>query len=143
MSDSFKPARGAARYERDMKVRKVTPIYFVERIEPALPVWAKLGFRATVEVPHDDRLGFVILADGEREIMLQSRASARVDLGAAAVEASCALYCDVESVAAARDACAAAGARVVIADRTTSYGAREAWLVDPCGVLVGFAEHGG
>jgi uncharacterized glyoxalase superfamily protein PhnB len=121
-------------------IRKTTPIFVVERIEPALAFWTALGFEKTIDVPHEGQLGFVMLVSGDREVMLQTRASVRADLGAIALEPTCALYCDVASVAAARDASAAAGARVVIAERQTSYGAREAWVVDPAGVLVGFAE---
>ena len=48
-----------------MAVKKLTPVLFVEKIEPVLPFWMQhLGFIKTVEVPDGDRLGFVILQQG-------------------------------------------------------------------------------
>jgi hypothetical protein len=121
-----------------MKVNKITPIYIVDRIEPALPFWASLGFEKTVEVPHGGAIGFVILVNGERELMLQSRASVKEDLAVRDLDPPCALYMDVDSIKDARAACK--GAKVLIADRSTPYGARETWVLDPSGTLVGFAE---
>ena len=121
-----------------MKVNKATPLLVVDAIEPALPFWAALGYRETVEVPHGDALGFVILVDGDRELMLQTRASLREDLGLEE-QPPFAMYLDVDDHREARDACGPM--RVLIADRVTPYGAREAWVLDPAGNLVGFASH--
>jgi len=114
-----------------MKVTKATPLLVVDDIAPALPFWQALGYEVTAEVP-----GFVILADGARELMLQTRASIGEDLG---VTPACAMYLDVDDHQAAAKACNPQ--RVLIADRTTPYGAREAWVLDPAGNLVGFASH--
>jgi uncharacterized glyoxalase superfamily protein PhnB len=122
-----------------MVIRKLTPIFVVDRIEPALPFYLGLGFTKTVEVPHGEHLGFVILVHGEREIMLQTHASLRADLGVADLAPTCALYADVESLDDAR--ASVAGARVLIESRQTFYGARECWVLDPAGVLVGFSQH--
>jgi hypothetical protein len=122
-----------------MTPTNVTPLYVVERIEPALPFWKSLGWTKDVEVPHEGRLGFVILSNGGRSIMLQTRESLAEDLPAvSAIGSASALYVDVPSIAEAVAACE--GARVLVRDRTTFYGAREAWVVDPAGVVVGFAE---
>jgi len=60
-----------------MTVTKLTPVLFVENIEAVLPFWTQhLGFIKTVEVPDDGKLGFVILQQGEIEVMYQSYASA-------------------------------------------------------------------
>lgn len=45
-----------------------------------------------------------------------------------------ALYCEVDTLEGARER-----GQVVIPDRTTFYGARETWVRDPAGTLVGFA----
>ena len=121
-----------------MKIKKVTPIYIVDRIEPALPFWTSLGFEKTVEVPHEGTIGFVILASEGREVMLQTRASVKEDLAVKDLDPACALYVDVDSIADARAACK--GARVFIEDRSTPYGARETWVLDPSGTLVGLAQ---
>jgi predicted enzyme related to lactoylglutathione lyase len=122
--------------------RKVTPIFFVDRSEPSLDFWRKLGWKVTVEVPHGEGLGFVILSSGEHELMFQSQGSLAEDLPSVSTLAtSRALYMDVPSIAAALKDCK--GARVLVRERETPYGAREAWVVDPAGVVVGFAEHPG
>ena len=49
----------------------------VDRIEASLPFWIdRMGFAKTVEVPEGDHLGFVILVEGEGELMLQTIESA-------------------------------------------------------------------
>jgi uncharacterized glyoxalase superfamily protein PhnB len=126
-----------------MKVKKVTPILVVDAIEPALPFWVRqLGFEKVAEVPHEGRLGFVLLVRDGHEIMLQSRASVAADVPAvAALAPACAVYCDVDSLDAAIEA--TKGVEVLVPRRTTFYGAEEIWVRDPSGAVVGLAEvHG-
>src|SRR6516162_8489474 len=71
----------------NMSVNKLTPVLYVDQIEPCVAFWVeRLGFQKTVEVPEGDRLGFVILKDRDVEIMYQSLASAHKDSSAAAAE---------------------------------------------------------
>jgi uncharacterized glyoxalase superfamily protein PhnB len=123
-----------------MKVKKVTPILVVDAIEPALPFWqGQLGFEKVVEVPHEGRLGFVLLARDGHEVMLQTRASVAADVPAVgALDPPCAIYCDVDSLDAA--IAATEGATVLVPRRTTFYGAEEIWVRDPSGAVVAFAE---
>jgi hypothetical protein len=122
-----------------MKINKATPIFFVDAIEPALSFWSALGWSKDVEVPHGDKLGFVILKNGERELMLQTHASLAEDLPQTKELApKRAFYMDVASLDDAKKSLS--GARVLVDERTTFYGARESWIVDPSGVLVGLAE---
>lgn len=118
-------------------IRKLTTVVVVEAIEPALATWTGLGFAAVAEVPHDGRLGFVILARDGVELMLQTRASVREDLGFE--PPALALYADVAALDEARAAAVAGGAQVVIARRTTDYGATECWVRDPSGTLIGLS----
>jgi len=123
-----------------MNVRKATPLFVVDAITPAtIAFWEKTGWKKQVEVPHEGAAGFVLLESGGRELMLQTRASVKADLGAD-LDPPCALYCDVGSLAEARDAAERAGARVLIRERETFYGAKESWVLDPAGSLVGYAE---
>src|SRR5258708_12164090 len=70
-----------------MPVKNLTPVLFVEKIESVLPFWAqRLGFIKTVEVPEGDRLAFVILQQGNAEVMYQSFASVDKDLPAIAAD---------------------------------------------------------
>jgi uncharacterized glyoxalase superfamily protein PhnB len=123
-------------------VKKVTPVLYVNEIEPCVKFWVeRLGFQKTVEVPEGDRLGFVILQKGSVEIMYQSIASATKDAPAAALEINGGrtfLYVEVENF----DATLAAmnGVPLVLPVRTTFYGAKEFGVKDPAGHVVVFAE---
>ena len=125
---------------RAVSVKKMTSILIVEAIEPALPFWCDaLGFQKTVAVPHGDRLGFVILARGGLELMLQTRASIAADLPRVSeLGVSQLLYADVDSLDAA--VAAIKGAEVLVPRRKTFYGADEIWVRDPGGAIIGFAE---
>src|SRR4051812_38920547 len=68
--------------------RKSTPVLVVERVEPVLPFWKKLGITPGVQVPDesakDGRLAFVILAADGIEVMYQTSASIKGDTVASA-----------------------------------------------------------
>ncbi len=121
-------------------MKKLTANLIVEKIEPCLDFWVgKLGFTKTVEVPHQDALGFVILDAHGVELMLQSRASLAEDIAPLAQETfrSC-LYLEVESLAPIR--AALQGLPRVVPDRKTFYGADEVLVRDPAGNVVVFAQ---
>jgi uncharacterized glyoxalase superfamily protein PhnB len=121
-------------------MKKITPVLIVETIEKSLPFWCeRLGFSRQVEVPHGDRLGFVILTSGAASVMLQSRASVRDDIAALADDTyRSALYVEVEDLAFIREA--TKGLKTLFEERTTFYGAREIGVRDPEGNAVLFAE---
>ena len=122
-------------------MKKITPVLIVESIEKNLPFWCeRLGFARQVEVPNGNVLGFVILASGAVEVMLQSRASVRDDIAALADDSyRSALYVEVEDLAPIRQA--TKGMKTLFEERTTFYGARELWVRDASGQVLGFAEH--
>jgi predicted enzyme related to lactoylglutathione lyase len=126
-----------------MKIKKATALHIVKDIEPALALYEKLGFKKTVEVPHGKKLGFVILAGKDAELMLQSQASLADDAADVAKRAGThLLYCDVDSLDEARAAVKASkGCEILVNERTTPYGAKELWFVDPAGHVVGLAEN--
>lgn len=121
-------------------MKKLTPVLVVESIEQCLPFWVgKLGFTKGVEVPHGDKLGFVILSHGPVELMLQSRASVQADVPALAREVGkAALFIEVEDLAPLRKALA--GTPKTFEERATFYGAREIGVRDPDGQCVTFAQ---
>ncbi len=122
-----------------MNVTKVTPILVVDAIEPCLPFWTgPMGYTKAVEVPHEGRLGFVLLTKEGGELMMQTRASVAADLPAMKLDVTCVLYMDVPSLDAALEE--AKGATVLVPPRTTFYGAREAFLRDASGNVFGFSE---
>ena len=121
-------------------IRKLTPILYVEQIEPALPFWVdRLGFQSTAQVPHADALGFVILEKNGIEIMYQTRGSVEADLPAVAAMPMGGTILFLE-VASLDELIQAIGdAPVVVPRRTTAYGADEIFVREPCGNLIGFA----
>ena len=132
-------------------VRKATAVLIVDRIEPVMPFWRKLGVAATTEVPdgnaNDGRLAFVILAAGGVEVMYQTIASIKEDLlkSASVKEAfrtgpqQTTLFVEVSELAEVerqlRDE------KLIMPRRTTFYGSTEVGYADPAGNIIVFAEH--
>lgn len=127
-----------------LTMKKLTPVLYVEEIEPCLPFWVdRLGFEKTVEVPEGDRLGFAILKKGDVEIMYQTRASVQNDVPALADTpmGGTLLFIEVEDLDAVERALE--GVDVVFPRRTTFYGAQEIGVREPGGNAVTFAQFGG
>lgn len=125
-----------------MPVKKLTPILFVEKIEPVLPFWTQhLGFVKTVEVPEGSHLGFVILQQGSVEVMYQSYSSVDKDMPAVSADVRKGptfLYIEVENLDALKPALQTAD--VYMPERSTFYGAREIGVRDPAGHFLTFAQ---
>ncbi len=122
-------------------MKKATPLFYVEEIEPSLPFWeGRLGFTRVAEVPHGDRLGFVILQKGGVELMYQTRASVAEDVPALAATplGGTLIFVEVEDLDAVERALA--GVEPVVPRRTTFYGAQELIVREPAGNTVTFAE---
>ena len=124
---------------------KITPVLVVSAIEPVLPLWEALGFARTAEVPHGDRLGFVILARDGAEVMYQTEESVRADAasvleGPKRLEAA-SLFIQVGDLDA-EVAKLPAGTDVFLPRRTTFYGATETFLRDAAGNVIVLAQFG-
>ena len=119
---------------------KITPVLIVDAIEPLLPLWEAIGFNRTAEVPHGDRLGFVILAAEGAEVMYQSVESVRADEPRALEgRGASALFVEVADL----DALAAKlpkGTNIIVPRRTTPYGATETFIRDAAGNTIIFAQ---
>ena len=125
-------------------MKKLTPVLYVDAIEPCLPFWVdRLGFTKTVEVPHENAIGFVILARDGLELMYQTWASAAADVAGATQRTngrSAALYIEVANLDQVERALR--GADVVHPRRKAFYGATEIFVREPGGHVVGFAQTG-
>lgn len=123
-------------------IRRSTPVLFVAAIEPSLDFWRdRLGFAVTVEVPHGDRLGFVILVKDTVEVMLQTVDSLEADAADYARRFDgdrTWLFVEVDDLAAVIQALD--GGEVVLPQRTTFYGATEIGYREPGGHYVTFAQ---
>jgi uncharacterized glyoxalase superfamily protein PhnB len=127
---------------RLMTVNKVTPILFAEEIEPCLKFWVeRLGFEKTIDVPEGNKLAFAIVQKGKVELMYQTYASAEKDVSTVSPEVRKGpsfLYVEVDNLDEIIRAMK--GAEVVMAVRTTFYGAKEIGIRDPAGHIVTFAQ---
>jgi uncharacterized glyoxalase superfamily protein PhnB len=127
---------------QEARMKKLTPVLFVEEIEPSLPFWIKrLGFQKTVEVPEGNKLGFVILGKDNVEVMYQSHASAEKDVPGLVkwpLKPATLLYVEVAGLDDIIKRLE--GANVVVPVRKTFYGAREIGVREPGGNVVVFAE---
>lgn len=123
-------------------VNKLTPVLAVDAVEPSLEFWEKrLGFTRTVEVPHDDAVGFAIVVKDGIELMLQSVASIQADLGSHSGKVdgrSTALFIEVQDLGAIEQLLE--GYPVEMPRRTTFYGMHEIGVREPGGHFVIFAQ---
>jgi len=124
-----------------VKILRATSLLVVGAIEPELPLWRdRLGYSVVVEVPHGDRLGFALLARDGQQLMLQTSQSLAEDVPAvAALGVTHLLYNDVDSLDEVLRAME--GIEILVAPRTTFYGAREVFYRAAAGHVVAFAEH--
>lgn len=121
--------------------KQLTPVLIVDAIEPVLPLWDALGFKRTAEVPHEDRLGFVILTADSIEVMYQTRASAGADIPAAAAAGTSCLFITIDALDAVEPLLPAA-IEVIERRRKTFYGSTETIVRDAAGNIVTFAQMG-
>jgi uncharacterized glyoxalase superfamily protein PhnB len=135
-------AMGRETTQEKTMLKKLTPVLLVEEIEPCLPFWVeRLGFQKTVEVPDGNKLGFVILAKDNIEIMYQSHASAEKDVPGLLqwpLKPATFLYIEVTDLDGIIQRLQ--GVPVAVPVRTTFYGAREIGVREPGGNVVAFAE---
>jgi uncharacterized glyoxalase superfamily protein PhnB len=125
-------------------MKKLTPVLYVEQIEPVLRFWTtRLGFAVTAEVTEGDVLGFVILQKGDVQVMYQTRRSVEKDLPevAGTPMRGSVLFIEVENLDEIERALE--GIRPVVPRRTTFYGADELIVREPAGNVITFAQFGG
>jgi hypothetical protein len=130
--------------------RKSTPVLIVERIEPVLSFWEKLGIEPGVQVPDESSgdLAFVILATEGIEVMYQTVVSVKGDTVESASDKTAfrtepqqaTLYIEVADVAQVEKKLQ--GERLVMPKRKTFYGATELGYAEAAGNIVICSEHG-
>ena len=127
---------------RQMNVKKITPVLFVEDVEPCVKFWVdRFGFEKTAEVPDGEHLAFAMLQKGNVELMYQSFASADKDIAAISQvvrKGPTFLYVEVDNLEETINV--VKGAEVVMPKRKTFYGSTEIGIKDPAGHFVTFAE---
>ena len=127
-----------------MTVKRITPILFVEEIEPCVKFWVdRFGFQKTAEVPDGNKLAFAMLQKDSVELMYQSYASADKDVTPIAPQVRKGptfLYLEVDNLD--ETISAIQGTEVVMPARNTFYGSKEIGIKDPAGHYVTFAQFG-
>jgi uncharacterized glyoxalase superfamily protein PhnB len=127
-----------------MNVKKITPILFVQDVEPCVKFWIeRFGFQKTAEVPDGDKIAFAMLQKGSVELMYQSYASADKDVTMMSQQVRKGptfLYVEVDNLDQA--IAAIKGAEIVMPIRDTFYGSKEIGIKDPAGHHVTFAQFG-
>ena len=99
-----------------------------------------MGFEKIAEVPHGDRLGFIMLVRDDAELMFQTVESVRADAPQFAPQSpssNASLFIetgDLEDIIQRLE-----GYPVALPERTTFYGMREVGVFDPGGNIVVFA----
>ena len=122
-------------------MKQAIPILVVDAIEPSLAFWVeRLGFAVTAQVPHDERLGFVILVRDTVTIEMQTRASVAGDVPLMATAAGVAtVYIPVDDVGPVAELLDGYE-HVVVQQRDTFYGMREMIVREPGGHFVFFGQ---
>jgi uncharacterized glyoxalase superfamily protein PhnB len=127
-----------------MNVKKITPILFVQDVEPCVKFWIeRFGFQKTAEVPDGDKIAFAMLQKGSVELMYQSYASAEKDVTMISQQVRKGptfLYVEVDNLDQA--IAAIKGAEIVMPIRDTFYGSKEVGIKDPAGHHITFAQFG-
>lgn len=125
---------------KESPIVKITPIIFVDAIEPTLKFWVdRVGFTKTVEVPAGNKLAFVILVKGSAELMLQTRESVKSDDPSKLeyTHSTCGIYIEVNDF---NDLLKRVeGFEVAMPQRDAFYGMREIGVKEPGGNIITFA----
>lgn len=123
-------------------IKSLTPNLVVDRIEPSVTFFDKVGFEVDIQVPEGDHLGFAQLTNGDAHVMYQTRESLKED--SATFEKAydgrtpSMLFVIVDNVAETERQLQ--GYKVMMPMRDTFYGAREITYEEPGGHYVTFAE---
>lgn len=128
-----------------VEVKRVTPVLFVEKVEPCLEFWERLGFQRTMEVPDGGALAFAAVQKDGVEIMYQSFSSAMKDPSASAatrqrLASHAFLFVEINDLNAIL--AGLNGAPLEVEKHTTFYGSTEIVVRDPGGHFITFAQFG-
>jgi len=129
--------------EKVMTINRSTPILHVKRVEPSLKFWTeRFGFKATIQVPEGDHIGFVALENGPIELMLQTYQGMQSDphnpLAKTVDQGPSFLFMEVPDINGVIRSLE--GAEVVQGLHETFYGAKEVVAKEPGGHFVIFSQ---
>src|SRR5689334_4852615 len=115
-----------------MNIKSITPVLFVDRVEPTRDFLMRAGFTVLFDVPEGDHLGFVGLAKDGVQVMVETRGNPNEGPKLQAItkqSRGAVIFIEVDDL----DAVIAAmrGAKVLVERHTTFYKADEISYEEP------------
>ena len=124
-----------------MKVNSITPVLYVDRVEPTRDFFLKAGFTVMFDVPDGDHLGFAGLTKDGAQVMVETRGNSNEHQpfrGLTNESRRSVIFIEVDDLDAVITAMK--GCKVVAERHTTFYKADELTYEEPGGNLVTFAK---
>ncbi|HEY2628907.1 MAG TPA: VOC family protein [Usitatibacter sp.] len=124
-----------------MRIKRVTPVLLVDRVEPTAEFFKRVGFGASIEIREGDGLGFAMLEREGIQLMVETRDNPRESAALRAMtkqSRGAQVFLEVDDLDAIVDSLL--GAPVLVDRHSTFYGADEITYTEPGGNLVTFAQ---
>ena len=124
-----------------MKIKRATPVLFVERVEPTRDFLKRVGFEVLAEVPVANAIGFSMLEKDGVQMMVETRGNENEPAAIQAITREsrrAAVFVEVDDLDAVIAALSAA--KVIVERHTTFYKSDELTYEEPGGHLVTFAK---
>ena len=124
-----------------MKIKRATPVLFVDRVEPTRDFFKRVGFEVLAEVPAGKGIGFSMLEKDGVQVMVETRGNENEPAAIQAITREsrrAAVFVEVDDLAAV--IAALAGSKVIVERHTTFYKSDELTYEEPGGHLVTFAR---
>jgi hypothetical protein len=124
-----------------VNIQSITAVLPVERIEPSIEFFKKIDFTTDQAVPEGDHIGFVIVKQGNTQLMYQTYSSIEADIGSlegVQKGSPTNIYIVVDNIDVIETALK--GYEITLKRRKTFYGAEEIGYREPGGHLITFAE---
>lgn len=124
-----------------MKVTSITPVLFVDRVEPTRDFFQHAGFEVMFDIPEGDHLGFAGMSRDGQQLMIETRGNTHEDARLQQLSREsrrAVVFIEVDDL----DALIAAmpGDRIVVQRHQTFYKSDELTYEEPGGNLVTFAK---
>ena len=124
-----------------MKITSITPVLFVDRVEPTRDFFQKAGFEVMFDIPEGDHLGFAGLQRDGLQVMIETRGNANEDAKMQSLTREslrAVVFIEVDDLDELIQAMQ--GAKVLVERHQTFYKSDELTYEEPGGHLVTFAK---
>ncbi|MGZ5037990.1 MAG: VOC family protein [Usitatibacter sp.] len=124
-----------------MKIKRATPVLYVERVEATRDFFKRVGFAVTVEVPDGGAVGFALLERDGVQVMVETLDNGNEPQALRNVTKAsrhAAVFVEVDDLGAV--VAALDGEKVLVERHVTFYNSNELTYEEPGGNLVTFAQ---